>query len=245
MNGSLSREISFILSRGKRLLVKESLIMRTITLSLLFLCAFESRSAPVSSTAQEIKRLIKQLGDSSFAKRDLASQHLLKIGRPAIAALTEALKSRDLEVSRRARALLAKLATSVEIMIVDLRFGRLDALPRLQKAGPKAKAAIPHLLRLLKTAKNKRRDQIIETLCCIDVSHPKVRKLVSAKAHVNGKYGNLLRRLYCPQDKQSYKTFCDYGKYGACAAYYTHKAIPAGYWVYVYPHWYIWGQQKK
>jgi hypothetical protein len=43
-------------------------------------------------------------------------------------------------------------------------------------------------------------------------------------------------------DNNSYGEFHDSGYTNA-----TSRAgfdQPAGYWVYVYPHWYIWGQMK-
>jgi hypothetical protein len=56
---------------------------------------------------------------------------------------------------------------------------------------------------------------------------------------VAGKYRVLLRKIHVPQDKASYGLFTDYGMYtGDSWAGYIN--LPAGYWVYVYPHWYIW-----
>jgi hypothetical protein len=56
---------------------------------------------------------------------------------------------------------------------------------------------------------------------------------------VGGKYRVLLRKIHVPQDKASYGLFSDYGMYtGDSWAGYNN--LPPGYWVYVYPHWYIW-----
>ena len=63
------------------------------------------------------------------------------------------------------------------------------------------------------------------------------------KASVNGKYYNLLRVISVPQDRGSYGDFDDYGYYSS-TSYAGYDNIPAGYWVYVYPDWYIWGNQK-
>jgi hypothetical protein len=67
-----------------------------------------------------------------------------------------------------------------------------------------------------------------------------------AKAEVNGKYRNLLTKVAAPGDRASYKDFSDYGWYSG-TAYKGRKKLPQGYWVYVYPYWYIWGEttQKK
>jgi hypothetical protein len=48
-----------------------------------------------------------------------------------------------------------------------------------------------------------------------------------------------LRKIHVPQDGQAYGKFTDYGMYtGNSWAGYNN--LPPGYWVYVYPHWYIW-----
>lgn len=60
------------------------------------------------------------------------------------------------------------------------------------------------------------------------------------KASCGGKYRELLRKIAVPDDKASYTEFHDYGFYPACASYGGHKDLPEGYWVYVFPHWYIW-----
>jgi hypothetical protein len=64
-----------------------------------------------------------------------------------------------------------------------------------------------------------------------------------AKASVNGKYSKLLKTIEVPQDKGSYGEFSDYGSYSS-KSYAGYNDLPAGYWVYVYPHWYIWGEMK-
>jgi len=65
----------------------------------------------------------------------------------------------------------------------------------------------------------------------------------AVRASVNGKYTNLLTTIYVPDDRGSYGDFDDWGYYsGTSYAGYTN--LPAGYWVYVYPNWYIWGTQQ-
>jgi hypothetical protein len=59
------------------------------------------------------------------------------------------------------------------------------------------------------------------------------------KAQVGGKYRMLLHQLDVPQDLQSYTDFTDYGIYPA-TSYAGYDDLPAGYWVYVYPYWYLW-----
>jgi hypothetical protein len=63
------------------------------------------------------------------------------------------------------------------------------------------------------------------------------------KASVNGKYSKLLRVINVPQDQGAYGAFNDYGYYtGTSWAGYNN--LPVGYWVYVAPNWYIWGESK-
>ncbi len=63
------------------------------------------------------------------------------------------------------------------------------------------------------------------------------------KASVSGKYYNLLRVINVPQDRGSYGDFDDYGYYSS-TSYAGYDYVPAGYWVYLYPDWYIWGNQR-
>ncbi len=56
---------------------------------------------------------------------------------------------------------------------------------------------------------------------------------------VNGKYRTLLIKIHVPQDKASYGLFSDYGMC-ECPSWAGYNNLPTGYWVYVYPHWYIW-----
>ncbi len=64
-----------------------------------------------------------------------------------------------------------------------------------------------------------------------------------AAASVNGKYYNLLRSIYVPSDRSSYGDFYEWG-YWSGSSWKGHTNLPHGYWVYVYPNWYIWGNRK-
>jgi hypothetical protein len=59
------------------------------------------------------------------------------------------------------------------------------------------------------------------------------------EASVHGKYGTLLRRIHCPEDLPAYHQFTDYGMYTG-TSWHKYTNLPPGYWVYVYPDWYIW-----
>jgi len=62
-------------------------------------------------------------------------------------------------------------------------------------------------------------------------------------ASVNGKYYNLLTTLYVPDDYSSYGAFYEWG-YWSGSSYGGYNNLPSGYWVYVSPNWYIWGNQR-
>jgi uncharacterized protein (TIGR03067 family) len=70
------------------------------------------RSDPGTETETErIARLIKQLGDDSFEKREAASRELDAIGEPALAALRKAAASGDdPEIRRRAEKIVGDIA---------------------------------------------------------------------------------------------------------------------------------------
>ncbi|HEX7320418.1 MAG TPA: hypothetical protein VF399_08695 [bacterium] len=56
---------------------------------------------------------------------------------------------------------------------------------------------------------------------------------------VNGKYVNLLYTISMPEDKASYGAYCEWG-YWAGDSYGTETGLKPGFWVYVYPNWYVW-----
>lgn len=63
------------------------------------------------------------------------------------------------------------------------------------------------------------------------------------KASVEGKYAKLLRQIEVEDDAALYGEFYDWGYYTG-ASYRGFDDLPAGYWVWVKPHWYIWGESK-
>lgn len=65
-----------------------------------------------------------------------------------------------------------------------------------------------------------------------------------AKAEVDGKYRGLLQKIGAPDDRERYPEFHDFGHYRE-TDYLGHKNVPAGYWVYVYPYWYIWEERLR
>ena len=67
---------------------------------------------------------------------------------------------------------------------------------------------------------------------------------VMTKASCSGKYRTLLRRIEVADDQPLYGEFKDWGRWEG-AAYKNHQNLPHGYWVYVAPHWYIWGESTE
>jgi hypothetical protein len=62
-----------------------------------------------------------------------------------------------------------------------------------------------------------------------------------ARAGQGGKYGKLLRIIAAEDDRSEYGDFYDYG-YWSGTEYKGDRDLPAGYWVYVAPHWFIFGE---
>ncbi|MFN0052864.1 MAG: von Willebrand factor type A domain-containing protein [Planctomycetales bacterium] len=60
------------------------------------------------------------------------------------------------------------------------------------------------------------------------------------RATVGGKYRNLLRVLPAEEDLGLYGAFHEFGPWQG-TSYRGHSNLPQGHWVYVAPHWYIWG----
>ena len=66
------------------------------------------------------------------------------------------------------------------------------------------------------------------------------REQAEAKAGVNGKYQNLLRIVPAEGDAATYGSFHEFGRWEG-TSYLGLNNLPQGYWVYVAPNWYIWG----
>ena len=64
------------------------------------------------------------------------------------------------------------------------------------------------------------------------------------KASLNNKYRRLLKRIEVPGDLQNFGGFFEYGTWDG-HSYAGHADLPQGHWVYVFPSWYIWGEQVQ
>lgn len=61
---------------------------------------------------------------------------------------------------------------------------------------------------------------------------------------VGGKYKSLLRRLHVPADAEKYGQFKELG-HSEMKSYAGSENLPAGYWVYVAPYWYLWAESTQ
>lgn len=75
------------------------------------------------------------------------------------------------------------------------------------------------------------------------VSYVSAEDATLAKASVQGKYSNLIQLMPCSKDKKTYGEFNDYGKWSGGA--WCGQTGLAGYWVYVSPNWYVWGDKNQ
>jgi formate dehydrogenase maturation protein FdhE len=148
----------------------------------------------------------------------------------------------------RARRILDVIQTSMVYLKGALKDAdpkvRKEAAEVLERLGDKGKEAIPALVEAMKDKNDEVREAVTMALIAIDPDNKALADTSALKASVKGKYTKLLKRIHVPNDKASYTEFNDYGQYPA-TDYAGYEGIPAGYWVYVYPHWYIWGELKK
>jgi beta-lactamase regulating signal transducer with metallopeptidase domain len=69
--------------------------------------------------------------------------------------------------------------------------------------------------------------------------HDRQLKAALKEARVNGKYQMLLRQIKVAEDVDQYTEFNDYG-FSQTSSYRGYDNLPAAYWVYVDPYWYLW-----
>ena len=88
---------------------------------LLLLAEWPAAAAEAGRPADEVARLIKQLGHAEFAQREAAERRLIEIGEPAIPALEKAARGDDPEVATRAGRALAALVSLDAKTVRELR----------------------------------------------------------------------------------------------------------------------------
>lgn len=110
------------------------------------LLAFFRRLTPSEESRKRTEALIRQLGDDSFARREQASQALIKMGVVARPLLEQARKNNDLEVRRRVSDCLARIESNSQLPVI------LAAARGLARTRPED--AVTVLLAYLPTADN-------------------------------------------------------------------------------------------
>lgn len=77
----------------------------------------------------------------------------------------------------------------------------------------------------------------------LDCGKDDAGKAKSADPTVAGNYKGLLKTLRMPKDCMAYTRFNDYGWWEG-SEYKGFRELPQGYWVYVYPNWYVYETSK-
>ena len=67
--------------------------------------------------------------------------------------------------------------------------------------------------------------------------------LQEGRASVDGKYTNLVQVMECRRDSATYGNFRDYGYWRGGS--WCGQRVRAGYWVWVYPKWYVWSRKSR
>jgi hypothetical protein len=98
--------------------------------------------------------------------------------------------------------------------------------------------------KLEKRGKSEKAEAIRTRLVLLESLSPehllgKVKVTDLLKKAANGKYAHLQRVLLVPSDQANYMQFSDFGFWNG-TGYMGFNDLPAGYWIYVYPRWFIW-----
>jgi hypothetical protein len=135
----------------------------------------------------------------------------------------------------------------------DAPAARAAALRALTALDGDAAVAVPALEKALAHPDSHVRQAAATALVHIDLRAeerwPAVAELLKQKAGAGGRYQTLLRRIRVPDDVTAHSFFNDhgwrYGPTGELPEYKGHTDLPEGYWVYVYPDWYVWRDRTK
>lgn len=122
---------------------------------------------------------------------------------------------------------------------------RKAAIEGLGRSGAPTPEAVAAIVACVKDADEAVRQAAEMALLRLEPSHPAVAHRISDKASVNGKYSKLLRVMRVEKDKTSWGEFNDAGRFESMRYYAGETNLPAGYWVYVFPDWYLWGEVKN
>ncbi len=73
-------------------------------------------------------------------------------------------------------------------------------------------------------------------------NNPPRTRPIPEEASGYGKYRNLRQKLHCKRDRGTYGSYYDYGYWRG--GRWCGQQGKGGYWVYVYPNWYVWGSRR-
>ncbi len=224
----------------------------------------KGNAADWSDSESVVEALVRQLKGQDDKLRLRAARELqqwfgpvLKAAVPALAGAVEhgsddlrrvaatALANRSLDAGTAVPALAGALKNKDR----DVRLKAAEALAVL---GAEANAAVPVLIEALKGKDSLVAEAAAAALICIDPDFeakvPAITAALERRASVGARYRILLRRFKVPQDLGSLP-FQDraaiVGMSPPVADYLGHKDLPGGYWVYVYPYWYIWAERTS
>jgi WD40 repeat protein len=171
--------------RPARLLLLSCLILAGFAATLPAPAAPNDTSPTEQSLAAEIARLIQQLGDDQFDKREEASKRLLEIGEPAMPALRRALESKDAEIRQRAERLMPAIARRIfrEVGRLEGHTGQVDCMAVSADGKLLLTGGLDATLRLWDVKTGKELQQFKDQpggVWCVDLSADGKRALSSA-----------------------------------------------------------------
>jgi len=85
-----------------------------------------SGSPPAEPISDRLARLIRQLGDRSYARREAASRELDALGEPALDALRKAASAEDAEVGQRAELLVRPITGRIRAAVTRKELEKLQ-----------------------------------------------------------------------------------------------------------------------
>lgn len=68
---------------------------------------------------------------------------------------------------------------------------------------------------------------------------------VAMPGDVNGRYQSLIQAIYCPEAQPDYGFYNHYGYWEGGDYICNDQYARAGYWVYSFPNWYVWGYDTQ
>jgi len=219
-------------------------------------------AAPWSDSKPLVEALIRDLrGQDDLLRLKALGQLQQWFGpelKAAIPVLTDTLVDGNKELRKLAVAALANRSLNAEDVVPTLvgalknrdRDVRLRALCGLAIRGPAAKVAIPALTLAMNDKDAQVADAAAAALVCINPDLegkiPAITTALERKASIGGLYRTLLKRIKVTEDlgSQPFQNRAAIVRLSSpMIEYHGHKNLPKGYWVYVYPYWYIWGER--